>query len=170
MPCSTSQRSSRRNQGYFLLQAHRCEYSFRQAQVAPRSVFRAVSPDEAYREGFGRDARKIGSRIHGQSQGMDRTIRMKPPSKPGSFCLLPTPTETAFSLHFTGAEPTIIVRFRNHHLRLLRFPDTNMVNLRESFSRMKRDIKRRLKGSKREADKTGTDGCGERSWPIEFHQ
>jgi len=36
-----------------------------------------------------------------------------------------------------------------------------MVNLRESFSRMKRGIKRRLKGGKRKADKTGADGRGE---------
>ena len=74
---------------------------------------------------------------------------------------MPTPTETAFDSLLTGAEPAIIVLFRNHHLRHLRLPDTNMDNLRESFSGMKKGIKRRLKGSKRKADKTGTDGRGE---------
>ena len=37
-----------------------------------------------------------------------------------------------------------------------------MDDLWESFSKMKKDIKHRLKGSKRKADKTGTDGRGEK--------
>jgi hypothetical protein len=38
-----------------------------------------------------------------------------------------------------------------------------MDDLRDSFSRLKKGIKHKIKGSKRKADKTGTDGRGERA-------
>jgi hypothetical protein len=41
--------------------------------------------------------------------------------------------------------------------------DTEMDDLRESFSGMKKDIKHRLTGSKRKADRTWADGRGERA-------
>jgi len=50
--------------------------------------------------------------------------------------------------------------YRNHHLHS---SDTEMDNLRGSFSRMKKDIKHRLTGNKHKADKTGAGGSGERS-------
>ena len=40
-----------------------------------------------------------------------------------------------------------------YHNRHLRSPDTDMDDLRESFSKLKRDVKHRLTGSKRKADK-----------------
>jgi len=40
-----------------------------------------------------------------------------------------------------------------------------MDDLRESFSKLKQDIKHRVKRSKRKADKTGTDGRGETTDP-----
>jgi len=42
-----------------------------------------------------------------------------------------------------------------------------MDDLRESFSKMKKDIKHRLTGKKRKADKRGTDGRGETTDPSD---
>lgn len=44
---------------------------------------------------------------------------------------------------------------RNHHLRR---PDTDMEDIRGSLSRLKKDIKHRLSGSKHKGDKPGTGG------------
>ena len=48
------------------------------------------------------------------------------------------------------------IYYRNHHLR---WSDTDMDDLRDSFSKLKKCVKRRLKGSKR---KTDEQGAGER--------
>ena len=56
----------------------------------------------------------------------------------------------------------LAVCYRNHHLRR---PDTNMDDLRDSFSSLKKGIKRRIKGSKRKADNPETGGSGERIGP-----
>ena len=47
------------------------------------------------------------------------------------------------------------ISYRNHHRHRL---DANMDDLRNSFSRFKKGIKRRLGGSKRKADKPGPGG------------
>ena len=52
--------------------------------------------------------------------------------------------------------PTI--SYRNHHRHLF---DTDMDDLRDSFSRFKKDVKHRLGRSKRKADKPGPGGCEE---------
>jgi len=52
--------------------------------------------------------------------------------------------------------------YRNNHLRR---PEAKMDDLRGSLSRMKKDIKHRLTGGKRKADKTGADGRGETADP-----
>ena len=53
--------------------------------------------------------------------------------------------------------------YRNHHLRRR---DTDMDDIRESFSRLKKGVKHRLTGRKRKADKTGDGGLGGRVDPL----
>ena len=52
----------------------------------------------------------------------------------------------------------LTICYRNHHLRR---PDTDMDNIRDSFSRFKKDIKHRLKGKKHAPDRAGVDIAGE---------
>jgi len=52
--------------------------------------------------------------------------------------------------------------YRNHHLRRL---DTDMDDLRDSFSSLKKGIKRRIKGKKGKADDLGAGGSGETIGP-----
>jgi len=52
--------------------------------------------------------------------------------------------------------------YRNHHLCRL---DTDMDDLRDSFSSLKKGIKRRMKGNKRKTDNPGAGGSGERVGP-----
>ena len=53
--------------------------------------------------------------------------------------------------------------YRNRHLRL---PDIEIDDLRESFSRMRKDIRHRLTKTKRKAGEPGTGGSGERIDPT----
>jgi hypothetical protein len=50
--------------------------------------------------------------------------------------------------------------YRNRHLRRR---DTNMDDMRETFSKLKKDIKHRITGKKRKADKARAGGRGERA-------
>ena len=50
------------------------------------------------------------------------------------------------------------IYYRNRHLRRR---DTDMDDIRDSFSRLKKDIKHRFTGSKRKVDKKGATGPGE---------
>jgi len=52
--------------------------------------------------------------------------------------------------------------YRNHHLGR---PDSDMDDLRDSFSSLKKSIKRRIKGKKGKADNPGAGGSVERIGP-----
>ena len=56
----------------------------------------------------------------------------------------------------------LVICYRNRHLRRL---DTDMDNLRDSFSSLKKNIKRRVKGKKGRADSPGVGGSVERIGP-----
>jgi len=56
----------------------------------------------------------------------------------------------------------LAICYRNHHLRRL---DTDMDDLRDSFSSLKKGIKRRIKGKKGKADNPGAGGSGETIGP-----
>ena len=61
-----------------------------------------------------------------------------------------------------SAERWLAICYRDHHLRRL---DNNMDDLRDTFSSLKKSIKRRIKGKKGKADNPGAGGSGETVGP-----
>ena len=57
------------------------------------------------------------------------------------------------------------ISYRNHHLRRPNIDTTDMDDIRDSFSKLKKGFKRRLGGKKRGADRTGAGVSGETASP-----